>query len=320
MATSSPTLVACTDLSRNSLAALRHAAWLSSSLGYQVRLIFVVDPGTVLPHKKRNGAEQHEALAQWAKSQLELLRQKIFTDATVEAAVIELPGRAIWGELTKPYDNHAVAQAICEAAKASRADLIVLGTHGHAGLSELVLGTVAMRVMRLAPCDVLTVRPVGAESPDAPLDLETLPSPSAEPMVRRMLCAVDFSEGSRLALNRAVALAKLTGAELHLLHSYRVPFWMGPGSSEMEGQLATQVADSLEQLANDHRGSGVTITCHTSTGRAPMQIRDLAEQLRADWIVMGALGQTALDELLVGSVTERVVRIASSPVLAVRNR
>jgi nucleotide-binding universal stress UspA family protein len=51
-------------------------------------------------------------------------------------------------------------QEIVEAAKARQVDLIVMGTHGHTGLMYVFLGSVAEKVVRLAPCSVLVVRPV----------------------------------------------------------------------------------------------------------------------------------------------------------------
>jgi nucleotide-binding universal stress UspA family protein len=50
-------------------------------------------------------------------------------------------------------------EAICRAARAHRADLIVLGTHGRTGVARFFVGSVAARVVATAPCPVLTVRP-----------------------------------------------------------------------------------------------------------------------------------------------------------------
>lgn len=312
------TLIACTDLSSNSLPALKQAAWLAATLNYSVRLVFVVDPAAVLSAQKRNVSEQREQLRQWANAQVKLLQEKIFPGMAAEASIIELHEHGLWSELTKPYDNHAVAQAICQAAAETQAAAVVLGTHGDAGLSDVVLGTVAMRVVRLAPCDVLTVRPNESEQSDAPLDLAALPIQPIAKGIRSILCAVDFSEGSRLAVERALQLAQPCGATVHLMHTYRVPFWMGPGSEEVETQLADQVKHSIEQLSQQYSDRGVALKCHVASGRPPMKIRELAMELDVDWIVMGVLGQTGLEELLVGSVTERLVRMAPRPVLAVR--
>jgi universal stress protein A len=59
-----------------------------------------------------------------------------------------------------PYQN------IVETATAEQVDLIVMATHGRTGLSNLVLGSVAERVVRMAPCPVLTIRPPGERASD----------------------------------------------------------------------------------------------------------------------------------------------------------
>ena len=59
----------------------------------------------------------------------------------------------------------ACATDICDFAKDSAFDLIVMGTHGRSGLSHLLLGSVAERVLRMAPCPVLTVKADAVRSP-----------------------------------------------------------------------------------------------------------------------------------------------------------
>jgi nucleotide-binding universal stress UspA family protein len=63
------------------------------------------------------------------------------------------------------------AKAIVDHAQTASADLIVMGTHGRSGMAHLLLGSVAERVVRTAPCPVMTVRGVGR--PDAPAARET---------------------------------------------------------------------------------------------------------------------------------------------------
>ena len=64
-------------------------------------------------------------------------------------------------DVTRLVDMGVPYQKIVEMATAEEVDLIVMATHGHTGLSHLVLGSVAERVVRLAPCPVLTIRPLG---------------------------------------------------------------------------------------------------------------------------------------------------------------
>jgi nucleotide-binding universal stress UspA family protein len=70
--------------------------------------------------------------------------------ATARAAGVEATSRTRYG---------STAREICEQARDLGTDLIVLGTHGRSGLSRALLGSVAERVVRRAPCPVLTVRP-----------------------------------------------------------------------------------------------------------------------------------------------------------------
>jgi nucleotide-binding universal stress UspA family protein len=55
------------------------------------------------------------------------------------------------------------AQEIIELARASQVNMIMMGTHGHSGIPHMMLGSVADKVLRLAPCPVLVVRPLGRE-------------------------------------------------------------------------------------------------------------------------------------------------------------
>jgi nucleotide-binding universal stress UspA family protein len=63
-------------------------------------------------------------------------------------------------EVSKQLAEVPAARSIARAAEAVKADLIVMGTRGNSGLKHLVLGSVAERTLRLAPCSVLTVKAV----------------------------------------------------------------------------------------------------------------------------------------------------------------
>jgi hypothetical protein len=67
----------------------------------------------------------------------------------------------IW---TMHFRHTPPAAALAQLAADIRADLVVVGTHGRAGLKRFLLGSVAEGVVRLAPCPVLVVRPIGAET------------------------------------------------------------------------------------------------------------------------------------------------------------
>ena len=86
-------------------------------------------------------------------------------------------------------DARDVGRAILDHALDRDIDLIVMGTHGRTGLQRVLLGSVAEQAVRKAPCPVLVVPPVIGEA-----------APAGDVGFDSLLCAVDFSRGSRAAL------------------------------------------------------------------------------------------------------------------------
>ncbi len=196
-------------------------------------------------------------------------------------------------------------EAIVEAAAKRRADVIVMGTHGRRGLSRVLLGSNAERVLRQAPCHVLTVRADAA----VPAGLE----------FRRLLVPVDFSECSRHALDCALALGARDDAAIDVLHVieplppmyHAARVWT---HLEVDGDLHARVEERLRSW--DGNATGVRYV--VMEGRAAAEIVRLADERRPDLIVMGIMGDTAAPWLLAGSVTERACRMANTPVLAIK--
>jgi nucleotide-binding universal stress UspA family protein len=87
-------------------------------------------------------------------------------DARRELARLLPEAEAAHVEVTRLVDMGVPYQRIVETATAESVDLIVMATHGRTGLSHLVLGSVAERIVRLARCPVLTIRPPGERSGD----------------------------------------------------------------------------------------------------------------------------------------------------------
>ena len=210
------------------------------------------------------------------------------------------------------------ATSIVEYAERLGADLIVMGTHGRGGMAHLLLGSVAERVVRTAPCPVLTVR-------ETPL-----------PAIRRILVPTDFSETADAALDYAVLLANRFGASLHLLHVIDDPFVTEGLAAEayiaeapaMRSAMLRDAQDRLEhRVAPIRQASEIEATAGIARVYAEVlfcrggkTIAEYAASHRADLIVMGTHGRTGVAHLLLGSVAERLVRIAPCPVLSVRHR
>ena len=190
--------------------------------------------------------------------------------------------------------------AITEVAADRHADLIVMGTHGRRGLNRLLLGSNAERVLRQASCHVLTVR-ADAAVPDG---VE----------FRELLVPVDFSDASRRGLDGALALARNGRARIHVVHAMEpLPPW---ARYELGGDPRERVEERLRAWVGEAPG----VHYHVTKGHAAAEIARVADDLNVDLIVMSSRGATVADWLLVGTVTERVCRMAGVPVLTMRQQ
>jgi nucleotide-binding universal stress UspA family protein len=210
----------------------------------------------------------------------------------------------------------APVPVILEQAASRSADLIVMGTHGTSGVQHLLLGSVTEKVLRKASCPVLTVPPRAHAGPVASFG--------------HVLCAVDFSDGSRLAVQAAAAIVEGTPATVTLLHVLESP-WHEPPVPGMEGVPPSQVqalleyrrylessaADGLKALAASSL-PGRDIATSVRFGKSYVELLDAAREGGADLIVLGVRGRSAVDIGFFGSTTNHVVRGATCPVLTVR--
>jgi nucleotide-binding universal stress UspA family protein len=207
----------------------------------------------------------------------------------------------------------AATQGILDAAAQIPSDLIVLGTHGHSGFEHLVLGSVTEKVVRKAPCPVLTVPPQVTEVPRDPQE-----------MFQRVLCAIDFSDASLKGLEYALALAKETNAELILVHVIEglpdAPDWQMPGQAVIDyvRLSETEALQRLRAVLPHDADRWCKPRTVLGTGKPYREILRLAREHDAHLIVMGVHGRGVVDRLFFGSTTNQVVRTATCPVLTLK--
>jgi nucleotide-binding universal stress UspA family protein len=145
--------------------------------------------------------------------------------------------------------------------------------------------------------------------------------------LKNILVATDFGEASDVALRYGQSLAKHFSAQLHVLHVAQNAYFnavgsdayvaMAPGlQEEVEAAAKKQLAELL--LDNDRSGPPTTAVVETSSSPV-YTILDYAKRNRIDLMVMGTHGRGPMAHLLMGSVAERVVRLAPCPVLTVRH-
>lgn len=141
--------------------------------------------------------------------------------------------------------------------------------------------------------------------------------------IRRILCPTDFSTPSRAALDYAVKLAKEVGAAVRVLHTYSLPtYYALPEVALIPSQdyalhCSTAGQAKLDELLSHYGDAGVPIEAGLVVGPAAGEIVQDAKNHQADLIVMASRGHGAVAKLLLGSVTERVLRLAPCPVVVV---
>ena len=138
--------------------------------------------------------------------------------------------------------------------------------------------------------------------------------------ISRILVPTDFSADASAALDYAQELGRPFGASVCLLHVVENPLSAGVWSSDMytaeiDGLQINLVDDAAERLQELVPPGAQWMTTEVRTGPAAKEILAVAEERKVDLIVMGTRGRTGLAHLLLGSVAERVVRMASCPVL-----
>lgn len=185
-------------------------------------------------------------------------------------------------------------------------DLVVMGTHGRTGLERFLLGSVTERVLRGSPVPVLTTH----------IDGGILPN------YEHLLVPTDGSEGARDALDHAVDIATAAGARLTVLsvvdsRAFTGGFETGPTLPNIREQLQEYAEDAASALVERATEAGVDVESAVTVGLPANEITAYAEANDADLVVMGTHGRSGLERLILGSVTERVVRTSETPVLAV---
>ncbi|MCS6915011.1 MAG: universal stress protein [Myxococcales bacterium] len=146
-------IVVATDLDETSMPALRLAVDLARPLGARITVLHVIEPIAMPP-----GLEAYALEGMPADWEQRVERGRFSAvEQRLEALLREHQGSGV--PLSAKVVAGLLPGALTEAAEEMGADLLVLGTHGRSGVAHFLLGSVAEKVVRTAPCPVLTVRP-----------------------------------------------------------------------------------------------------------------------------------------------------------------
>ena len=139
--------------------------------------------------------------------------------------------------------------------------------------------------------------------------------------IRHILFPHDFSETAESALTLALELARRLDGKITLLHAYEVAAYAypeGPAVSvEMAREIESGARKALEGVAARVRSAGVPVEVQVRQGVPWSEIVKAARELQVDLIAIGTHGRRGFARALLGSVAERVVRMAPCPVLTV---
>lgn len=149
--------------------------------------------------------------------------------------------------------------------------------------------------------------------------------------MKKILVPVDFSKASVTAVELAADIAKRSGAGLTLLHvveeavtdSYSITGEVMPRSTEEARftlELIKRARKQLEKMVQDPKLSSINVEGELRMGNPYHGMRTIITEHKVDLVVMGTRGHTKLEEMVIGSNTEKVVRNMRCPVLSVHNK
>lgn len=208
----------------------------------------------------------------------------------------ELVQHAVEAMGGRPYDVAVTLgqpiPTILSAARERNADLIITGTHLRHGWRRAVLGSVSEGVLHGSQCPVLTVAVRDAAG--------------ASPAVTHVLCPVNFTEVAHESLHVAARIAEAFSAKLTAVHVVEADEGNGhEAEARIRGWIGTDLQDICEVRELVVRGG------------AAERVLDSADDLGADFLVVGAQHKMFRKATVIGTTTERLIRFASSPVLVV---
>ncbi|MCU0598655.1 MAG: universal stress protein [Desulfobacterales bacterium] len=261
--------------------------------------------------------------------------------------VIDLPAAATYGEaVTVPIENQNrfmgyarreierlignapiefqplitignTTEEIARLAEEQMADLVITATHGRSGLKRFFLGSVTERLMRTLPCPMLVIR--GAEEKSGPKQHKKFP-------FKRVLVGCDFSSDSEYALDYSISIAQEFESELHLVHvveptGYKDLFKLSSDPGErFKEELYDTIQDKLKTLVPQEALNWITLKTKLLVGKPYEELVRYAQLKDMDLIALGTRGRGMVEEILVGSTTDRVIRQAPCPVLSIASK
>jgi len=281
------------DFSEYSVLALRYAFALSRENDASLVLLHSVpDLSQAISYLEGNYiGTVHEAMMSNAAEKL---------DQFSETVIHQDP------DVMKIIERGSPSDAILKTAREIRADLIVMGTHGHSGYERFFLGSVTNKVLHKATLPVLIVcRPTHHFIHEGAL---------REVEIKKILCPLDFEPSSKEVAHVALSIGRMYQSEITFFHSVRKQ-----GKTESEDQEKLSM-EKLREVVDPSSENWCKVRFQTNGGAAADEILNIIERDNIDLVVMGHHARRPIEELFLGSVAKRVVTDSRCPVLVARSQ
>lgn len=192
-------------------------------------------------------------------------------------------------------------EKIIEVAEDENCDIIVMGRRGIGNVERMIMGSVTARVVAQSPVDVLVI------PKDSVLGWS------------RILLATDGSACSEAAADKAIAFASAYGCALSVVSVVHVNTELYAEAPKLVEKLVEKAKGIVESVRGKASKSGINIDAYVKEGDPHQEIAQLAEESKANLIVLGSHGRTGIRRLLMGSVAEKVIGNAHCPVLITKS-
>ncbi len=301
-----PTLPAKVLIAVDTSSASQHAVAYARTLvapGGRVRLVSIAEnPRTLVPMGTLVAAQLDAARAELARDADEALAKAraVFAGRNVQIDMEEI-------DLSKHGGD--IVHALIDAAQMWQADLIVVGARQHHGLLRWVEGAVSEPLARLSHCPILIVPAAYSIKPDR--------------LPEHILFAVDGSRHAKDALQYGLrfatpdtALTAVYVVDRAVRLTDFVPIDVLEDAFIEEGRQALAAAKTLLAAVSEHAVTRLAETERTGDDIAHTIARE-ADRWNADLVVMGTHGRRGMARWMLGSVAERVARLAHAPLLLV---
>ena len=273
-------------LTEGCVRALAWARWLASSPGAEVALI--------------HSTAQDEAWDERTRSYVAVSSGP--GGEPFEEALAELREAGVAARLV--YSEESPWLAVARHASAEGSDLVLVGKRASSFLQGPLLGSVSAKLVRRCPCPVWVVK-----------------SDSPAPPPRMILAATDLTPVGDRVLAAASALARRSGAALHVVHTFQLSMSVQMGRDEDQESFVRRTRREREEQLRERleaAGSPGEVRLHVALSSPTHVVLECARRHAPDIVVMGTISRGGVAGVVVGNTAERLLGRLDTSILTVK--